>query len=97
MNFKIISTLLCFYSITILAQVDSVSLSADEIQTLVDKLGVKLLLNDDQKNDISQSLTTYSSELNSLREQGIYSEDIRMELASNTNEKKHICDIGEIK
>ena len=87
MNLRIFTALICFYSFTLLAQADSVYLGADEIQTIVDKLGVKLLLNNDQKNDIYQTLTTYSTELNSLRVQGNFSEDGRQELVNSTNTK----------
>ncbi|NNJ52037.1 MAG: hypothetical protein HKP17_02615, partial [Ignavibacteriaceae bacterium] len=58
------------------AQTDSLQLNEDEIQTLVDKIGVKLLLSDNQKDELSQLLSAYSSNVKKL------------ESSNNSEEKK---------
>jgi hypothetical protein len=70
MKIKIFATVIYLFSTLLFAQTDSLHLSADEIQSLVDKLGVKLLLNDDQKTEISIMLSTYSSDVEKLRADG---------------------------
>jgi hypothetical protein len=45
-------------------------LDNDEIKSLTSKLGIKLLLNDTQKNSIQNILTEYSQELTKLNVKG---------------------------
>jgi hypothetical protein len=70
MKLKIIAILIYLFSSLIFSQTDTLNLSSDEIQFLVDKIGVKILLNDDQKNELSKILSTYSSKFRKLRSEG---------------------------
>jgi len=45
-------------------------LDKDEIKSLTSKLGIKLLLNDTQKNSVQSLLTSYSEELTKLNTKG---------------------------
>jgi hypothetical protein len=80
MNLKIIAVLIYFFSSVIISQTDTLSLSSDEIQSLVDKIGIKILLNDDQKSELSKILLMYSSEFKKLRLEGSNSEESRNKL-----------------
>ena len=80
MNLKIFAALIYFFSSVIISQTDTLSLSSDEIQSLVNKIGVKLLLNDNQKNELSKILSTYSSKFKKMRLDGGESEDSRNKL-----------------
>ncbi|MBT8378252.1 MAG: hypothetical protein KJN64_03385 [Ignavibacteria bacterium] len=68
------------------AQTDSLQLNEDEIQTLVDKIGVKLLLSDNQKDELSQLLSAYSSNVKKL-ESSNNSEEKKKELLADLDEK----------
>ena len=83
MNLKIIALLIYFLSSVMISQTDTLSLSSDEIQSLVDKIGVKILLNDNQKNELSKILSAYSSEFKKLRLEGSNSEESRRKLMND--------------
>lgn len=80
MKLKIITVLIYLFSSLIISQTDTVNLSSEEIQSLVDKIGVKILLNDNQKNELSKTLSTYSSKFRKLRMEGDNSEESRNSL-----------------
>jgi hypothetical protein len=70
MKIKLSTIAICLYSALLFAQTDSLQLSTDKIQSLVDKMGVKLLLNDNQKSEISKLLSTYSNEVEKFQSDG---------------------------
>ena len=80
MKLKIITILIYLFSSLIISQTDTLNLSPDEIKSLVDKMGVKILLNDNQKNELSKTLSTYSSKFRKLRIDGDNSEESRNSL-----------------
>lgn len=80
MKLKIITVLIYLFSSLIISQTDTLNLSSGEIQSLVDKIGVKILLNDNQKNELSKTLSTYSSKFRKLRLEGNNSEENRNSL-----------------
>lgn len=83
MNLKIIAVLIYFFSSVIISQTDTLSLSSDEIQSLVDKIGVKILLNEDQKSELSKILSAYSPEFKKVRLKGGNSEESRNKLIND--------------
>ena len=87
MKFKIIAILVYLFSFVLIAQTDTLKLSADEIESLVDKIGVKLLLNDNQKNELSEILLSYSTELKKLKLEGNDSENEKIKLIENLDSK----------
>ena len=87
MKFKIITILVYLFTFVLIAQTDTLKLSADEIQSLVDKIGVKLLLNANQKNEVSEILSTYSPELKKLQLEGNDSENEKNKLIENLDSK----------
>jgi len=89
MNLKIIAALFYLFSSVIISQTDTLSLSSDEIQSLVNKIGVKILLNENQKSELSKVLNAYSTEFKKLRLEGGDSEESRNKLISKLD--------GEIK
>jgi len=84
---RLILLVLFFNASMINAQSDTSSLTNDEIINLVNKLGVKLLLNDKQNSEITVVLTGYSSEISSLRLNGKLTDELSKAIIKNTNEK----------
>ena len=87
MKFKIIAILVYLFSFVLIAQTNTLELSADEIQSLVDKIGVKLLLSDNQKNELSEILLSYSTELKKLQLEDNDSENEKNKLLENLDSK----------
>jgi hypothetical protein len=85
MKFKIIAILIYLFSSLIISQTDTLTLSSDEIQSLVNKIAIKLLLNDNQKNELSKILSDYSSEFKKLRIEGEYSDASKEKLVEDLN------------
>jgi predicted nucleic acid-binding Zn-ribbon protein len=83
MKLKIIIPFLIFISPLAYSHLDTLSLSQTEIELLVDKIGVKLLLGDNQKLELTKILSKYSSEIAELRTQGNYTFDNRNKLLSD--------------
>jgi predicted nucleic acid-binding Zn-ribbon protein len=83
MKLKTTVLFILVFSSAILSQTDSLSLSQDEIQSLIDNISVRLLLNDNQKNELSKILSNHASELAKLRSEGNDSFDSRNKLINN--------------
>lgn len=69
------------------AQSDSLRLTTDEIKALADKLGVKLLLNDKQKSDLTAILSGYSSEISTMQLKGDLPDEKSEAVIENIDEK----------
>ncbi len=87
MKIRFILLVLFFYASVISAQSDSLGLTNDEIINLVNKLGVKLLLNDKQKSEITRTLTEYASEISSLKLDGKFTDELNKTIINKTDEK----------
>ena len=83
MKLKTIVLLIFLLSSAISSQTDTLNLSQDEIESLIDNIAVRLLLNDNQKNEISKILSVYSTELTKLRSERNDSFDNREKLINN--------------
>lgn len=85
MKLKNIAVLIYLFSSLTISQTDTLTLSSDEIQFLVNKIAIKLLLNDNQKNELSKILSNYSSEFKKLRLEGEYSDASKEKLVEDLN------------
>jgi hypothetical protein len=87
MNLNSIVLLFLLCSPVIVSQADTLTLSQEEIQSLVNEISVKLLLDDSQIEGLSKILLLYSAELTELRSEGNYSFDNRRKLIDDLDIK----------